>query len=55
MAWNFASRRLLLVDGALYAIGGCTTALCDSPVVERRRLAGALTVSGAVNTRCQAP
>lgn len=26
------------VDGALYTIGGCTTALRDSPIVERRRL-----------------
>jgi hypothetical protein len=24
-----------IVDGALYAVGGCTTALQDSPVVER--------------------
>jgi hypothetical protein len=27
------------VDGALYTVGGCTTALRDSPVVERRMLA----------------
>jgi len=26
------------IDGALYAIGGCTTALQDSPVVERLSL-----------------
>jgi Kelch motif len=26
------------VDGALYTVGGCTTALRDSPIVERRRL-----------------
>lgn len=26
------------VDGALYTIGGCTTALRDSPIVERRQL-----------------
>jgi hypothetical protein len=26
------------VDGALFTIGGCTTALVDSPVVERRSL-----------------
>jgi hypothetical protein len=26
------------VDGALYTIGGCTTALVDSPIVERRQL-----------------
>jgi hypothetical protein len=26
-------------DGALYTVGGCTTALRDSPVVERRELA----------------
>jgi hypothetical protein len=26
------------VDGSLYAVGGCTTALRDSPVVERRTL-----------------
>jgi hypothetical protein len=25
-------------DGALYTVGGCTTALRDTPVVERRRL-----------------
>jgi hypothetical protein len=24
-----------IVDGTLYAIGGCTTALQDSPIVER--------------------
>lgn len=29
---------LFAVDGALYAIGGCTTALRDSPVVETRAL-----------------
>jgi hypothetical protein len=28
-----------VVDGVLYAIGGCTTALRDSPVVERLALA----------------
>jgi hypothetical protein len=27
------------VAGSLYAVGGCTTALRDSPVVERLRLA----------------
>jgi hypothetical protein len=26
------------VDGALYTVGGCTTALRDSPIVERRRV-----------------
>ena len=26
------------VDGALYTIGGCTTALRDSPIVERRKV-----------------
>jgi hypothetical protein len=26
------------VDGALYTVGGCTTALRDSPIVERREL-----------------
>jgi len=24
-----------VVDGALYTVGGCTTALRDSPIVER--------------------
>jgi hypothetical protein len=31
--------QLFNVDGTIYAIGGCTTALRDSPVVERRRVA----------------
>ena len=26
------------VDGALYTVGGCTTALRDSPIVERRKV-----------------
>jgi hypothetical protein len=26
------------VDGVLYTVGGCTTALRDSPIVERLRL-----------------
>jgi hypothetical protein len=30
--------RLFYVDGSLYTIGGCTTALHDSQVVERLRL-----------------
>jgi hypothetical protein len=37
--------QLFHVGGALYTIGGCTTALRDSPIVERRRLAGAGTAS----------
>ena len=30
--------RLFYAGGALYTVGGCTTALHDSPIVERRRI-----------------